>query len=237
MLQPPLQLWFYRLDMDCELEKAEVRQRPSSCHLWLLLTNKVVESTFFSAAMFQWSVTSLWAAVASWSLGCYCGGVFWKSTVQRWPPDSHLPKLGGGSSSSSRQVQQCYSRSHPRGLAQSLLYSSRDLEGSNSLFNPFVPQIPGKVSGFLQLQGVLSYMGVWETRLSTLGYPTFKQRSTHLTQLAVSQGRANFIFITKHFFLTQGSSNLVKQLLTILINKSTSFLLSAMRDELLKELE
>ena len=67
-------------------------------------------------------------------------------------------------------------------------------------------------------------------------HPTFKQRSTHWTLLSVSQGRFNFIFITKYFSsLPQGSLNLVKQLLAVLINNSTNFPLSAMLDELLRE--
>ena len=125
------------------------------------------ESPCFSAATFQWSVTSLWAAVTSRSLDYYCGGGFWKSVIPKvasWLPPS---RAGWWSSSPGKQVQQCYSRGHPRDLAQSLLSSSKDLEETSSLFNPLLPQVPGKVSAFLHL--VLRYTGLWETRLSALG--------------------------------------------------------------------
>ena len=52
------------------------------------------ESPCFSAAVFQWSVTSLWAAVTSWSLDYYYGGVFWKPVIPKVA--SWLPPSGGG---------------------------------------------------------------------------------------------------------------------------------------------
>lgn len=156
----------------------------------LLQTNKVMELCCFSAAIFQ-----CW--VNSWCLGCYCGDVFWKLTVPEVASWHHLPESGCGNNSPGRQVQQYYFKSDPRDPEQRLLGCSRDFEGTDSLFNSFLPQTPGMVSSFPQL--ALSYTGAWETQLSTLGYLTIKQWITHITLLSVSQGRGSFIFLANIF--------------------------------------